>query len=79
MIHQTYATRYYRIMEVTQIGAHYYTEQYPTKAAAQTAAAALLIQYPEIVRVNIYHHWAEKGYSGSHETEPMTRQPQPTT
>ena len=72
MIQQTYASRHYRIMEVTQIGAASYEEEYPTKAAL-TAAAALLAQYPAIVRVNIYFHWELNHYAGSRLAETMTR------
>ena len=72
MIQQTYASRHYRIMEVTQIGAASYEEEYPTKAAL-TAAAALLAQYPEIVRVKLYFQWELNGHAGSCLAEEMTR------
>ena len=74
MIQQTYSSRHYRIMEVTQIGTrYYYTERHPTKAAALTAAAALLAQHPEIVRVKLYYHWQLNGHAGSCLAEEMTR------
>ena len=73
MIQQTYSSRRYRIVEVTKSDTANRIEAYHTKAAALTAAAALLAQYPEIVRVKLYFQWELNGHAGSCLAEEMTR------
>ena len=73
MIQQTYSSRRYRIVEITKNATANHIEAYHTKAAALTAAAALLAQHPKTVRVSLYYHWELNGHAGSCLAEEMTR------